>query len=190
MPRAKIKGGLFLAVSPWQDRQEDEGAHPTNQQPGYSVVELPLVVGVAPAAAAAAAAAGPASMPLDAQPAAQPNAPTAAPSGSWQAKKRKPAADEAQGGAAMAAEVGGSMCPLAAGPAPGAAGGEQPPAEAAQLELEGTAYLALLPSGSITGGLAWLEAGTAQLHRHGAPLMVLHFKGMPWCGQCSCPARQ
>ncbi|PRW45610.1 L-ascorbate peroxidase 6 isoform X1 isoform B [Chlorella sorokiniana] len=156
MPRAKKQtGGLFLGVSPWQDAskaQEEADVEPSDeQQPGCSVVELPLVVGAA--AAAAAPAAGPASMPIDSKLAAAPAAPAAAPSGGWQAKKRKPAADEAQASGAMAAEPGGSSCPLATHPSAGAAGGEQPPAEPAPLELEGTAYLALLPNGSITGHL-------------------------------------
>lgn len=152
MPRAKAQiGGLFLGVSPWQDSRgagEGDGRPSKEQQPGCSVVELPLVVG---AAAAAAATASPGGMPVDAQPSSLPPAPAPAPSGGWQAKKHKPAADEGHADAGMAAEQGGGACPL---PAAGAAGGEQPPAEAAQIELEGTAYLALLPNGSITGAVS------------------------------------
>lgn len=153
-PKAQTGGGLFLGVSPWQDSKgagEGDGQPSTEQQPGCSVVELPLVVG---AAAPAAAAASPGDMPVDAQPGSLPAAPAPAPSGGWQAKKRKPAADEAHADAGMAAEQGGGACPL---PAAGAAGGEQPPAEAAQIELEGTAYLALLPNGSITGAVSHLS---------------------------------
>lgn len=180
MPRAKHKAGLFLGVSPWQDAQasrpaEEDPGEVSNQLPGYSVVELPLVVAAAPAAAAATA--GPTSMPLDAQPGSQPTAPAPVPSNGWQAKKRKPAADEAHAGAAEAAEPGGGTCLLSDRPTAGAAGGEQPPAEPAQLELEGTAYLALLPNGNITGG-----AGAARLLPRPCspayPPPLLHFQAV------------
>ena len=193
MPRAKHKAGLFLGVSPWQDAQTSRPAgeeldEESTQQAGYSVVELPLVVAAAPAAAAAAAAAGPASMPLDAQPGSQPTAPAPAPSGGWQAKKRKPAADEAHAGAAGAAEPGGSACPLSDRPTAGAAGGEQPPAEPAQLELEGTAYLALLPNGNITGAAAQPDCSQG-LGSTAYPPSLLHFQAVRPTGPLCPPSR-
>lgn len=187
MPRAKHKAGLFLGVSPWQDAQASrpagkEPGEASTQQPGYSVVELPLVVAAAPAAAAAAAAtAGPASMPLDAQPGSQPTAPAPAPSGGWQAMKRKPAADEAHAGAAGAAEAGGGTCLLSDRPTAGVAGGEQPPAEPTQLELEGTAYLALLPNGNITGAAALPDCPYGLAARR-TPPPLLHFQAVRQTG--------
>ena len=158
-PRHRTGANSYFAVSPWQDKQAAEGdAYDASEpaQPGYSVVEVPLGVGTAAPATTAAAAAAPAGMPAGSQPA--PAAGPSAAAGGWQAKKRKPAADEAYASTAGAAEPEGGACLLAAGggAAAGAAGGEQPPAGPGQEELEGTAYLALLPNGSVTG-----EAGCA-----------------------------
>lgn len=185
MPRPKHRadGGSYFAVSPWQDKQALEGdasdaAQPA--QPGYSVVEVPLVVGDAAPAAAAATAGPAASRLIDSQPAAA-AVPTAA-AGGWQVKKRKPA-DEAHASTASANELGGGARPLEAGAAAGMAGGEQPPAGPGQLELEGTAYLALLPNGSVTGG-AGCAAGP--FPQRPPPMRWLHAEARPCACACCC----
>lgn len=162
----------------------DAGNREEAQSDEYSVVELPLVVvgGGGGGSSTAAAGSWGEGMALDAQPkpvaahgagAAEPAsgasaavqaalaAPAAQPAGGgWVAKKRKQLSEADFQPAA--APTGGGACalPLAApdeaAPAAGAAGAEQPPAAS---ELEGTAYLALLPNGSITGALCMVWGG-------------------------------
>ena len=183
MPKPRKTAGPWIAVSPWQNKH-DKGAGseapPGDEAAGYSEVELPLVVGggggATPAAAAsdmavdppeATAAAHPGDESRQSEPGAEaaeapltvsPAAPAAA--GGWATKKRKSGADIDAGSAAACPlpsgappEVEGSMQDAEGGPGEpqGQAGGQ--PAV-----LEGTAYLALLPNGSITGGCASLPA--------------------------------
>ncbi|KAL4447722.1 hypothetical protein ABPG75_004941 [Micractinium tetrahymenae] len=169
-PRARAAVGApsYFSVSPWQDRDEprqaDEGPA------GYSIVEMPLIVrgGSGGGGAAARPADAAVTSPPDARavnaaeaaardvapPIQRPNmaaaaaAPPAA-GGGWLTKKRKVTEEDD-----AAQQPAGGTCPL---PARGGTVGEPDAAAGEQreptVELEGTAYLALLPNGSVTGHL-------------------------------------
>ena len=153
---------VVFSVSPWQEKEQPREEY-DNVAPGgelYSVVTVPLVVGAATGAggkwSGGLAAAGqhrqgptdaPSSTPVDAAPPAAAAKAAVPQAGAWQAKKRKPAEEEA-------APVAAPPHAPDLQPARGAAAGEPDAAAAAEAQpvvLEGTAYLALLPSNNVTG---------------------------------------
>lgn len=164
--RAAIGGPIYFSVSPWQNREERRH---TNEDPaGYSIVEMPLVVrgssgsggGRGGSVQLAGAASEPDATAMDdaetaagkvltpQQPAAAAAAaPSLAAGDGWVTKKRKVAEEEP-----AAQPLAGPACPP---PVHGGMVGELDAAAAEQgehvMELEGTAYLALLPNGSVTG---------------------------------------
>ncbi|KAL4424403.1 hypothetical protein ABPG77_005646 [Micractinium sp. CCAP 211/92] len=169
MPKPRARGAIgapsYFAVSPWQDRedqrQSDEGPA------GYSIVEMFLVIrsnGGAGTSDGSPLAAGtqPDAMAMDVagveecavlpscQPSSAPAAPPSAAGGGWLTKKRK----QVEEGEALTQQQASNDFPL---PVRGSSGGEPDVGGAEQggheAELEGTAYLALLPNGSITGHL-------------------------------------
>lgn len=166
-PRARAAIGVpsYFSVSPWQDREEQRQA---DEGPaGYSIVEMPLVVrsdvdgGSGPSAPVAGTVSQPDAMTIGAaeaeghaaEPLRLPSAAAAAAAApaagdGWLTKKRKEAGE---GESAAAHPAGGAFPP----PVRGGSVGEPDAAAAEQgehaAELEGTAYLALLPNGSITG---------------------------------------
>ncbi len=165
MPKPKRSGpNVHFAVSPWQDKASGTAgaagdAEAAGGQPGYSVVELPLVVSAAGGggsgglAGAASPAGGAAGMAVD-SPAAAPVASAAAQPtvGGWVSKKRKP--PEAEVPPPPPPPDAAPACPLPVRGAAGAADAEGAEQQAEATVLEGNAYLALLPNGSVTGE-AW-----------------------------------
>ena len=181
MPKPRKTAGPWIAVSPWQSKQDKGTVSkepPGDEAAGYSEVELPLVVGscggggATPAAAAsdmavdpleeAAAAAHTGGVPwqnktgaaaAQAPTTASPAAGAAAAARGWATKKRKSGADVDDGSAAVSPLPSGTP-PAAEGSMQDAEGGPGEPqgqAGGQAAVLEGTAYLALLPNGNITG---------------------------------------
>lgn len=204
MPKPRARGAIgapsYFSVSPWQDREDQRQSD--DGPAGYSIVEMPLVVRSSGGAGTSdgsplAAALQPDAMAMDVAgveecavlPSCQPSsAPAASPSaagGGWLTKKRK----QTEEGEAVPQQQASSAFPLSVR---GSSVGEPDAAGAEQgghgTELEGTAYLALLPNGSITGERG--QGGNAEraslcalvTARHGSTfLQQVH----PACSLCS-----
>lgn len=180
MPKSKRGGQALFQISAWQD-QRDRGPPTGDEEAAYCEVELPLVVGRGGKGGDTV------SSPLDSQAmavdtdvtdtertAAAPWHAAPARGGGWISKRRR-AADgddererESTAAAEGAEEGGGFLSWQQEGIQPAASEGHRSPSpqpgerqHRPQLEvLQGIAYLALLPSGNITGERSRLLGGS------------------------------